>query len=209
MRQEERRAKTRGALLRAAGSAFADHGYDGSSLDAIAAAADLSKGAVYAHFETKRDLYMAIVALVLDEARRRTETVCESLRAGDYPDVAAGRYFRGDDDAPHISHVTELWQMAVREPAAGEALAEFREWRLEALAAAAVDSGASPGRALEIARMVGKLIDADTLYGRLGDAAATFLPESVRPWASGLALASRSAIPRSPGRRRCRTDHRR
>ena len=34
MRQEERRARTRAALLRAAAAAFANRGYDGASIDA-------------------------------------------------------------------------------------------------------------------------------------------------------------------------------
>lgn len=169
MRQEERRARTRGALLRAAGTAFAENGYDGSSLDAIAAAADLSKGAVYAHFETKRDLYLAVVSMVLDEAERRLAAVCQALGAGEFPDEAASRYFGDPDDTAHVSHVTDLWQMAVREEPVGRALAAFREQRLALLAAAAVDAGSPPGRAMEVARMVGKLIDADTLYGRLGN----------------------------------------
>lgn len=168
MRQEERRAKTRGALLRAAGSAFAENGYDGSSLDSIAAAAELSKGAVYAHFETKRDLYMAVVSMVLDEAERRLHAVSASLSAGAFPDEAASRYFGYPDDATHVSHVTDLWQMAVKEEPVGAALAAFREQRLAVLGNAAVAAGAPPARALDIARMVGKLIDADTLYGRLG-----------------------------------------
>lgn len=172
MRQEERRARTRGALLRAAGSAFAENGYDGASLDAIAAAADLSKGAVYAHFETKRDLYMAVVALVLEEAERRLAPVQEALRKGEFPDAAASRYFPDSDDANHASHITDLWQMATRETPVAEALASFRAKRDSLLAAAAVDAGSNPARALELGRMVAKLIDADTLYRRLGEPAA-------------------------------------
>lgn len=171
MRQDERRARTRGALLRAASTAFAEGGYDGSSLDAIAAAADLSKGAVYAHFETKRDLYLAVLSHVLDEAERRLEPVCQALRAAEFPDAAAARYFGDPSDPQHAAHITELWQMAVREEPVSRTLAAFRERRLAMLAGAAVDGGSAPGRALEVARMVGKLIDADTLYGRLGEVA--------------------------------------
>ncbi len=49
MRQAERRAKTREALLLTAACCFAEHGYDGSSLDAIPASGGLSKGPIYAH----------------------------------------------------------------------------------------------------------------------------------------------------------------
>ncbi|MBA4180664.1 MAG: hypothetical protein C0506_08770 [Anaerolinea sp.] len=169
MRQEERRARTRGALLRAAGTAFAEHGYDGASLDAIAAAADLSKGAVYAHFATKRELYLAVVETVLEEAERRLEPVGQALRSAAPLDTAATRYFGSPSDATHVSHLTDLWQMAVRDEAVADALAGFRQRRLAALASAAVDAGFAPSRALDMAHTVGKLIDADTLYGRLRD----------------------------------------
>ena len=60
MRQTERRARTRAALLRAALAAFAERGYEGASIDTIAATAGLSKGAVYANFPNKLDLYLAV-----------------------------------------------------------------------------------------------------------------------------------------------------
>ena len=47
------REQTRARLLRAASEVFATHGYDRASLDDVAAAAGLTKGAVYSSFASK------------------------------------------------------------------------------------------------------------------------------------------------------------
>src|SRR5256886_15330841 len=49
-------AETRERLLRAAADVFAERGYDGTGVADIAAAAGVSKGALYAHFASKADL---------------------------------------------------------------------------------------------------------------------------------------------------------
>jgi AcrR family transcriptional regulator len=52
-------AETRDRLLRSAADAFARHGYDGTRVADIAAAAGVSNGALYAHFASKADLLVA------------------------------------------------------------------------------------------------------------------------------------------------------
>ncbi len=52
-------ADTRERLLRAAAEVFAAHGYDGTRVADIAAAAGVSKGAMYAHYSSKADLLVA------------------------------------------------------------------------------------------------------------------------------------------------------
>jgi AcrR family transcriptional regulator len=52
-------ADTRERLLRAAADAFARHGYDGTRVADIAAAAGVSNGALYAHFGSKAELLVA------------------------------------------------------------------------------------------------------------------------------------------------------
>lgn len=47
-------------LLDAARKVFAQQGYDGASLDQVAAAAGMTKGAVYHHFDSKADLFWAL-----------------------------------------------------------------------------------------------------------------------------------------------------
>ncbi len=52
--QETRRAQ----ILEAAIACFADKGYYGTSIDDIAAQAGLSKGAIYHHFQSKREILL-------------------------------------------------------------------------------------------------------------------------------------------------------
>lgn len=62
--REARKAETRRALLDAAAELFANHGIEATSLDEIAKHVGLTKGAVYAHFDSKAEL----VEEVLEEA---------------------------------------------------------------------------------------------------------------------------------------------
>lgn len=52
---------TKSRLLQAAARVFAQQGYAGATLDQIGAAAGLTKGAVYWHFSSKSDLYLALL----------------------------------------------------------------------------------------------------------------------------------------------------
>lgn len=52
---------TRSRILVAAKQVFARQGYAGATLDMIAAEAGLTKGAVYWHFESKSDLFLALM----------------------------------------------------------------------------------------------------------------------------------------------------
>jgi AcrR family transcriptional regulator len=54
-------AETRSRLLEAAASEFAEKGYAGASLDAIAERAGRTKGAVYSNFESKSELFLALL----------------------------------------------------------------------------------------------------------------------------------------------------
>src|ERR1700728_4532423 len=59
--QQERRTATRARLLRAAADLFAEQGIDGVSVDAVAAAANRTSGAVYDHFGSKHGLLLALL----------------------------------------------------------------------------------------------------------------------------------------------------
>jgi AcrR family transcriptional regulator len=59
--QEERKAKTREALIAAATRLFAKRGVEATSLDDIAEEAGYTKGAIYANFRNKRALFEAVI----------------------------------------------------------------------------------------------------------------------------------------------------
>jgi AcrR family transcriptional regulator len=80
---EERRSdRKRRAIVDAATAAFLDHGYGGTSMDAVAAAAGVSKQTVYQHFGDKQRLFRELIAAtvqsvsdpVYDEVRRLADS---------------------------------------------------------------------------------------------------------------------------------------
>ncbi len=58
--QAERRAATRGAILQAAEDLFSRQGFAAVTVDEIAAAAGVAKGAVYHHFPAKEAIFEAV-----------------------------------------------------------------------------------------------------------------------------------------------------
>ena len=172
MRQEERRARTRAALLRAAATAFAHRGYDGASVDAIAASVGLSKGAVYAHFPSKIELYLEVVNGLLEQGEWRLERVSAALRDGAGALEASRRYLGLGGDAQHAALMSELWRTAAIEPDIRGLVERFVDGRLGTLSRASVESGMTPAAALDTAETVSRLIDAGMLYRRIDDAAA-------------------------------------
>ncbi|EJL30723.1 TetR/AcrR family transcriptional regulator [Brevibacillus sp. BC25] len=59
--QAERKQETRQLLIDAAIETFAQLGFHGASVDKIADYAGFTKGAVYSHFQSKEDLFLAIL----------------------------------------------------------------------------------------------------------------------------------------------------
>jgi AcrR family transcriptional regulator len=55
----EKGRRTRGRIVASASDLFAVGGYGGTSMEAIARSVGMTKGAVYAHFKRKRELYLA------------------------------------------------------------------------------------------------------------------------------------------------------
>jgi AcrR family transcriptional regulator len=77
----EAKANTRRRVLETAGVVFRREGYHGASLDQVAREAGFTKGAVYSTFESKADLFFAL----LDEraAQRRAEIERVMARASE------------------------------------------------------------------------------------------------------------------------------
>jgi len=54
-------------IVEAAGRLFGERGYEGTPLDDVAAAAGVTKPVLYRHFDSKRDLYLALLARHRDD----------------------------------------------------------------------------------------------------------------------------------------------
>lgn len=59
---EAHKRATRARILAAAGTLFRRYGYDGVGIDAVMAAAELTRGGFYGHFKSKAALYRAVLA---------------------------------------------------------------------------------------------------------------------------------------------------
>jgi AcrR family transcriptional regulator len=87
--QAERRASTRRALLDAARSLFAEKGYHGAAAEEIVGRAGLTRGALYHHFEDKKDLFRVVVDEMegeideeIEAAERAESGLPEAVMAG-------------------------------------------------------------------------------------------------------------------------------
>lgn len=61
MAQQERAIETRAAIIRGAAATFQERGYGSTSLAQVSAAAGVTKGALYFHFDSKEALAIAII----------------------------------------------------------------------------------------------------------------------------------------------------
>ena len=80
--QTERSEATRGALIAAARRLFAERGYADVGTEEIARAAGLTRGALYHHFQGKRDLLRAVYEQLESE-------IATEVAAGVTPDAGA------------------------------------------------------------------------------------------------------------------------
>jgi TetR/AcrR family transcriptional repressor of mexJK operon len=77
--EEGRSARKHRAIVAAATTAFLDKGYDGTSMDEIAAAAAVSKQTVYKHFADKETLFAEIVLATTGQINQIVQLVTGSL----------------------------------------------------------------------------------------------------------------------------------
>ncbi len=75
-KHQQKTEVTRGKLLRAALEIFARDGFEAARIDDIAAQAGYTRGAYYAHFQSKEDLFFAMLEY---ESRRYMERIRKAL----------------------------------------------------------------------------------------------------------------------------------
>lgn len=105
MSRLEKQQRTRGALLRAASGLFCRRGLEGTSVDDVAQAAGYTKGAFYANFKSKEELFL----IMLDEKfSRELERIDRALAGTGDADqearTAAADYihFASDEEWPRL-----------------------------------------------------------------------------------------------------------
>ena len=100
--QADRTAATRTALIAAARPLFAEHGYAAVSTPDLAAAAGVTRGALYHQFKDKQGLFLAVVNAVEDDLTTR---LGETLAASGASDPAAA-----------LHAAVDAWLDACQEP---------------------------------------------------------------------------------------------
>jgi AcrR family transcriptional regulator len=143
--RETSKAKTRQRVLDEAQRLFRERGYAATSLEQIAEAADVTKGAIYGHFASKEDLLLSAVeaaptpdygSVLNDQSRPLRERLREF-----------GRVMAADEittDKARLASSLEFVAALLRTPDALRRYAADLQRRLEELAAAD-DEQPSPG----------------------------------------------------------------
>jgi AcrR family transcriptional regulator len=176
--QAERSQATREALIEAARTLFAERGYAGVGTEEIVRAAGVTRGALYHHFEDKRNLFEAVYARVEAELAQR---------------IAEGALGAGTTDPLQAMRAgAEMFLQACTEPEAqrivlldGPSVLGWDRWReiaaehglglIEATLQTTIEAGAIPKQPVRpLAHvLMGALDEAAMLIARAEDPART------------------------------------
>lgn len=151
--------KRKHQLLAAAKALFIKKGYRGTTTEAIARRARLTKGAVYHHFRSKEDI---LLALVHDTDCRYDEVMVRICQPGASPlDLLAGLFsIHEREDMADFRNTIDLWVQAMRIPR----IKKQMDTTVEAAIAAFAESldvryGGSPATRRQIATHILSLYD--------------------------------------------------
>ncbi len=109
--RERQKAGRKRDILAAAGELFRRDGYADTSIDSIAAAADLAAGTVYNYFQSKGDLLLALVALDGEEVRAAGREIIAAPPKDPVQALNKLLAFYVDHSLIHLSK--ELWRNAM------------------------------------------------------------------------------------------------
>ncbi|HYH34902.1 MAG TPA: TetR family transcriptional regulator [Nocardioides sp.] len=112
---------TRAAILTAARSRFAEHGFAGTTIRSVAAAADVDAALVHHYFGAKADLFMAALQLPVDPRQVIAPVVAEGAEG------AAERFlhvFLGVWDDPELQPSLVAFARGLMDPSSSRLLSE-------------------------------------------------------------------------------------
>jgi AcrR family transcriptional regulator len=191
-RQEE----TRAALVETAARMFMANGYHATSLDAIAREAGFTKGAVYANFQSKEDLFLEVHAQRAQRFVEETAALIDELGPAETIHRLARETStrRGRDDG-WLAVYFEFWAHVLRNPRLRERFAALRAKSRTvfeaALSQAANDSGVRPLQnyapavvamnALQVGLALERLTDPDLVPPTLGERISRLALENLDP----------------------------
>jgi AcrR family transcriptional regulator len=145
-----RKADTRARLLEAAARVYARGGFNGATLDEVAADAGFTKGAVYAHFGSKENLLLALMEEHLaGQVAEQIDLFDRERITWERPLAGSARWMeRLEQDPDPFRLFVELWIYAQRDERLRRRLAEglgtLRGTFARFAAASAADAGLEP-----------------------------------------------------------------
>jgi AcrR family transcriptional regulator len=168
----ESKERTRQRLLAEAQRLFRERGYAATSLEQIAEAAEVTKGAIYGHFASKEDLMLSAVeaapepdySALNDESRPLRERLAAFGRA-----VAA----EGPGDAEQLAVYLEFYAALLRAPDALQRYGSRLESRLRELAAADSDEPATGVTPVQVWTIGQAMLAGLQIYRRLAPGLVT------------------------------------
>jgi AcrR family transcriptional regulator len=116
LERERRRlplAQRRELIIEAAGRLFGERGYDGTRLDDVAAEAGVTKPILYRHFDSKRDLYLALLE------RHRADLPTFTAAIPDDGSLNGGLRAILDDWLAYVEMHSYAWRMLFRDTGGG------------------------------------------------------------------------------------------
>jgi AcrR family transcriptional regulator len=166
--QAERSASTRAALVAAARSLFAEHGFGGVGTETIVRAAGVTRGALYHQFADKTELFGAVYEAVEEDLAGRLGARIAAAGASDPIEVM----MLGADAWLDACGEQEVQQIVLLD---GPAVLGWERWReigmryglglLEALLAHAIEVGRIPAQPVSaLAQVLVGALDEAALY---------------------------------------------
>ena len=169
----------RDQIIRAAITCFSEKGYHEASMDDIALAANLSKGSLYWHFKSKRELFQSLVERWLQEFTESLGTTLEqATSAGEKLRMMIEAVKRNAAAQPELARAQlEFYALAVRDE-------EFKAWLhenyvtdsefLESIVREGIESGEfREVPAGSVARMIMAYLDGALLHREINDPSAS------------------------------------
>jgi AcrR family transcriptional regulator len=182
-------AQRRIQIMRAARSLFVERGYLNTRMEDVAKRAQISKGTVYLHFESKRGLFNALV----DEAHEHTVTFLESAKRD--PRSAAQKlievgvryldYFAGLKSPPRFFMIMN--EMAIRDDEIRARVTQIHE-RFVKDVSVLVAQGVASGHFRDLDPTATALMLKAFVDGLAGQAAVGIRPDVKRLSTDGISL---------------------
>jgi AcrR family transcriptional regulator len=135
-RSAGRRGTAKERLFDAAGRVFAERGYHASSVDEIVQAAGVTKGALYGHFASKQDLFIALLEDRIGGPAVALAGLSETVIPGEgiAEPVGQGLSSLVDEQRDAVLLTFEFWALAVRDPVIRERYNAWLELLTDAVA---------------------------------------------------------------------------